>query len=115
MFDFENLNVYQKSRDIRKKIFTLLSDRSKADRFLVDQLKRAVISIILNIAEGTGKSSKADRRNFFVVARASVYEVVAVTDLLFDDGIISKEIKDDLYIDLETISKMLLGLINSLK
>lgn len=115
MFDFENLNVYQKSREFRTKIFAIISRNSNIDRFIMDQLKRSVISVILNIAEGTGKSSKADKRNFFTIARGSVYEVVAIVDILFDDKIITDENKKELYSELEAISKMLLGLINSLK
>lgn len=114
-FDFENLNVYQKAREFRTKLFSVLSSKHKLDRTIQDQLKRAAISIILNIAEGSGKFSKADKRNFFTTARGSAYEVVAIVDILFDDAVVSKEERADLYSDLEIISKMLLGLINSLK
>ena len=72
-------------------------------------------SIILNIAEGSGKFSKADKRNFYTIARGSMYDVVSIVDILFDDKIISEEERKDLYSDLETVSKRLLGLINSLK
>jgi len=115
MFDFENLNVYQKAREFRSKLFSTLSTKHKLDRTIQDQLKRAAISIVLNIAEGSGKFSKADKRNFYIIARGSTYEVVAIIDLLFDDGVIIEKERTDLYSDLETISKMLLGLINSLK
>ncbi|OGC21364.1 four helix bundle protein [candidate division WOR-1 bacterium RIFOXYB2_FULL_42_35] len=115
MFNFENLDVYHKARDFRTKLFALVSSKKSLDRWILDQLKRSAISVILNIAEGTGKTSKADKRNFFTIARASVYELVAISDILCDDRIISPEEKTGLYADLETISKMLLGLINSLK
>ena len=116
VFDFEKLEAYQKARDFRVKLFSIIFSKNKRERSMLDQLKRASISIILNIAEGSGKFSRADKRNFFTTARGSTYEVVAIINLLYhDDGVISKEEKDGLYIDLETSSKMLLGLINSLK
>ena len=115
MFDFEQLDVYHKARDFRKKLYTILATKNSIDRNLLDQLKRASLSIVLNIAEGSGKSSKADKRNFYVTARGSTYEVVAIMDILFDDGIIADDEKEGLYKGLETISKMLLGLINHLR
>lgn len=92
-----------------------ISHKSVIDKVLYDQLKRAVLSIVLNIAEGTGKSSKADKKNFFTIARGSTYEIVAIIDLLFDDGIIDDKQHQELYLIFEEVSKMLLGLINSLK
>ena len=56
-----------------------------------DQLGRASFSIILNIAEGSGKFSKPDRRNYFVTSRGSVFECVAVLDILCEQGTISKD------------------------
>lgn len=114
MFDFEKLIVYQKAKAARKATFGLLARKNKLDRIISDQLNRAIMAIILNIAEGTGKSSKADKRNFFTIARGSVYEVVAIIDILSDDGILNKEDHEKLYSIYEEISKMLLGLINSL-
>jgi len=115
MFDFEKLIVYQKAKSARKATYDLLARKSKLDRTASDQLNRAIMAIILNIAEGTGKSSKPDKRNFFTIARGSVYEVVAILDILSDDGILNSDEHDQLYSTYEEISKMLLGLISSLK
>jgi four helix bundle protein len=73
----------------------LFSSRS-LDRFVVDQLGRASFSIPLNIAEGSGKFSKPDRKNYFTTARASVFECVAVLDILCDEGKLSNEELADL-------------------
>jgi hypothetical protein len=45
MFDFENLDVYHKARELRKKIFALLSEKKKLDLVIGNQLKRAAISV----------------------------------------------------------------------
>jgi four helix bundle protein len=115
MFDFEKLFVYQKAKAARKATYDLLAKKNRLDRTTSDQLSRAIMAIILNIAEGTGKSSKADKRNFFTIARGSVYEVVAIIDILADDGILNKDDHEKLYSIYEEISKMLLGLIGSLR
>ena len=61
---------------------------NKLDRYVKDQLGRASFSIILNIAEGSGKFSKPDRRNYFVTSRGSVFECVAILDILSEQRII---------------------------
>ena len=54
----------------------------KLERYVIDQLGRASFSVPLNIAEGSGKFSKADRKNYFTTARASLFECVAVLVIL---------------------------------
>jgi four helix bundle protein len=115
MFDFEKLTVYQKSKEARKVLYATLAGKQRLDKATADQLKRSMLSIILNIAEGTGKATKADKRNFFTTARGSTYETVAIVDILRDDEIIDEADHQKLYSLFEEISKMLLGLINSLK
>lgn len=81
MFDFQNLAVYKKAKLFHVNCKNILLE-NKLDRFVVDQLGRASFSVPLNIAEGSGKFSKADRKNYFTTARASVFECVAVLDIL---------------------------------
>jgi|TARA_Y100000294_G_scaffold77903_1_gene73282 four helix bundle protein len=70
---------------------------------------------VINIAEGSGKFSKPDKRNFYIISRGSVYECVSLFELIFDENQIHKEKFNDFYQKFETLSKMLLGLINSQK
>ncbi len=113
MFDFENLEVYKKAKELNKEILRFLKENRGIDSYIRDQLKRASISIIINIAEGSGKFSKADKRNFYTISRGSVYECVSLIELIRDDEQISAEQFKFFYQKFETISKMLLGLINS--
>ena len=85
MFDFEKLQVYTKSKEFNKSVTSFLKN-NKADKATQDQLRRAAFSIMLNIAEGSGRFTKPDKRNFYVIARGSAFECVAIFDYLYDNG-----------------------------
>lgn len=112
MFDFEKLIAYQKARDVNKKIQKLLVEK-KVNAFLRDQLYRASVSMVINIAEGTGKLSKNDRKNFYVISRGSVFECASLLETLYDESVINSKELDSLKVDLEEVSRLLSGLINS--
>ena len=113
MFDFEKLDVYRKAKILNKNILNVLKSNKSIDSYVRDQLKRASISTVINIAEGSGKFSKADKRNFYTIARGSVYECVSLLELIYEDSFIPKSEFDNLYRDCAEVSRMLLGLINS--
>ena len=120
MFDFEKLNVYRKAKVFNDLIKIEVLSNPNLDKTFRDQIKLASISVALNIAEGAGRFSKADKRNFYVVARGSLAECVAILDLLQSEEIISSEKYKTFYFKAEEISKMLYAMIresegNSLK
>lgn len=79
----------------------------------MDQAVRASTSIALNLAEGNGRRSKADRRHFFYIARGSLYECLPLLEFFRRTGVISNSQSDQLKIDIEEISKMINALICS--
>jgi four helix bundle protein len=112
MFHFQNLEVYKKAKQIHldcKKIA-----ESCTEKHVVDQLKRASFSIPLNIAEGSGKFSPLDRKNYFTIARASVFECVSILDILYSENKISKSDFISLMNHCEQVSKMLFRMISNL-
>jgi four helix bundle protein len=113
MFDFEKLTVYRKAKELNKNVLKFLRENKNIDTCIKDQLRRASISMVINIAEGSGKFSRADKRNFYFIARGSVYECVSLLEIIFEENKIPKDIFDNYYSNFEEISKMLLGLINS--
>jgi four helix bundle protein len=80
-----------------------------------DQLRRASLSIALNIAEGSGRFTKPAKRNFYVIARGSVFETVAILEIFFELGYIEKSINQSFYLQAEELSKMLFAMIKSLE
>jgi len=71
MFDFENLEVYKKAKAFNSIMGKKVLCISILDSATKNQLRRASLSIALNIAEGSSRFSKADRKNFCVIARIS--------------------------------------------
>jgi len=115
-FDFEKFPVYRLSLDFVREAEELLVklDLPKNSR-LADQLSRASLSIPLNIAEGAGRYSRPDKKNYYITARGSAFECVAILDVLMSKRKIDQEAYSRYYAILEELSKMLSGLINSQK
>src|SRR5215813_958116 len=114
-FTFEKLHVYQKAVAFADEACTLTRSLPRGYFFLADQLNRAALSIAANIAEGNGRFTKADRRNFFGIARGSVQECVPLLELARRQSLIDDARHSELKANLEEISRMLSGLINGLE
>ena len=113
MFDFEKLTVYNKAKAFNKKVNAFLTI-TKLDRTTNDQLRRASFSIMLNIAEGSGRYTQADKRNFYIISRGSTFECVAIFDYLKDIEVINETQFQSFYNDLDELSRMLFSMIKSL-
>ncbi len=113
-FAFEKLIVYQKAVDFADRICEKTEVFPRGYGFLSDQLNRAALSIAANIAEGNGLFTKADRRNFFIIARGSIQECVPLLELAERRKLLTPIDHETLKSQLEEISRMLGGLINSL-
>jgi four helix bundle protein len=113
MFDFEKLDIYKKAKGFNANIRIFIKS-NKLDPTTKDQLRRASFSIVLNIAEGSGRFSKADRRNFYVISRSSIFECVAILDVLKDEQVLEKSQYQGFYHHGEEISKMLFAMIKNL-
>ena len=98
MFDFEKLEVYQKAKLFHSGVYNFILANKALDPSTKNQLRRASLSIMLNIAEGSSRFGKADRRNFFVISRGSVFECVAIFDFLKEEELVSKELHTDFYL-----------------
>lgn len=79
-FDHERLDVYKLSLDFLVFAERLLGGFPRGRAYFSDQLGRAALSIVLNVAEGAGKLSPADKRRFYQTARGSATESAALLD-----------------------------------
>ena len=114
MQSFKELEVWQVSRRFVAEVYCLLKKFPDAERYaLCDQLRRAVISIPSNIAEGFGRDTHKDFAHFLVQARGSLHEVETQLILAVDLGYIAEsEIPSA---TITSISKMLNVFIKRLK
>ncbi|MEX2010544.1 MAG: four helix bundle protein [Parcubacteria group bacterium] len=91
-FRFLDWPVYQDSRDLFSQLLDIAKTMPKEHRFdLGSQLLRSGSSIVLNIAEGSGKQSDREFNRFIEIALGSLYETVANLDLLKSAGFITDE------------------------
>jgi len=86
-FDHERLEVYQLALALDGQLHIALPRRGT--RALRDQLERASLSVVANIAEGAGRVAVKDKRRFYAIARGSATEVAALLDVLRARGDIS--------------------------
>lgn len=106
-FKFEELRVYKEAIELTSRLYILTKSWPSQYKFsLTDQLQRASLSIALNIAEGSGRTSK-DFSHFLSISRGSCYECVAILTVAFKQGVIDKKDFELLYNSLEYIAKML--------
>ncbi len=114
-FDFENLKIYQKTLEYVDFVYGITKDFPKSEMFsLTDQFKRASISICLNTAEGSG-GSKEEFTRFLKIARRSVRECIAITEIACRQRFIDDKTKQRSRNFCLELSKMINGLMKSLK
>jgi four helix bundle protein len=111
-FDHEKLKVYQLSISFVARANDLLTDVPK-NIAVHNQLDRASTSIPLNIAEGNGKYTPADRCRFFDIARGSALECAACLDVLVAKKKISSDTAAEGKAMLIEVVSMMVGLIRS--
>ena len=81
MLAYEKLDVYQRAIEFLALGTDLIRDAKRGDGPLVDQLRRASMSIPLNIAEAAGRTGADDRARFYAIARGSAMECSALLDV----------------------------------
>lgn len=115
-FRFLDWKVYKDSKELLEIIFKIVEKLPNKIKFnLGDQLTRSTLSIVLNIAEGSGKDSDKDMNRFFDISLGSAYETLAGIDVLKDNKYISVELFNKLFDRIQNIAKQLGGFKKKLK
>ena len=97
LFGFEKLEAYKKSRFLVKEICNILNSFPIEERFaLCNQMRRAVISIPSNIAEGMGRYSIREQIHFLEIAYGSLLEIYSQLQVSLDLGYISTNVYDNI-------------------
>ena len=113
MSDYKESKVWHKSMEMAKKVYLRCQGLPEDEKFgLNSQMKRSVISIASNIAEGSGRSTPKDVAHFVSIAQGSACELETQLILSIELGLINAD--PQLIQDLEMIRKMLHAFRNSL-
>ena len=112
-FDHEKLDVYRLAVEFVARANDVIEHLPRGRGYLSDQLQRAALSIVLNIAEGAGKFSQADKSSFYTRARGSATECAAVLDVCRKLNLVTPASTEENKAILDRIAKMLTKLIKS--
>ena len=108
------LEVYTIARQFVKESYKAVNQFPAEEKYvLVQQIKRAALSVHLNIAEGSSRKSEVERKRFYEIARGSLIEVDAALDVAADLEYCTAEDLQPLGAVLVKCFKYLSGLINS--
>lgn len=113
-FSFEGLRVYKAARQLVKDVYVLVNKLPAIENFaLSSQIRRAVVSVKANIAEGSGRNHPKDKAHFIDMAYGSLTETLCQLDVARDLGYISDNEFEDEKERIDIIGKQLSGLRSS--
>jgi four helix bundle protein len=116
MFNFEKLDVWQKSIALADQVYVVTKLFPADERFgLTNQMRRAAVSISSNIAEGCSRASKPDFRRFVEIAAGSTFELVSQARIARAQGFLAAAEHEKVYRDALEVVRMLTGLRDSLR
>ena len=115
-FNFEKLDVWQRAVELAAFVYDFTRALPSEERFgITGQMRRAVVSVSSNIAEGSSRSSRQDFARFVELAVGSLYELVSQGFIARKQGFIDEQVFQKLYSDSEELIRMLSGLRNHLR
>jgi four helix bundle protein len=114
VYSFEKLDLWKDVRTFIKDIYQITSNYPENEKFgLVNQMRRAAISISSNLAEGSSRTSAKDQSHFYQISYSSLMELLSQLIVSRDLDFISEEILSDIRNSIEKISYKLNSLRNS--
>lgn len=109
-FRFLEWDVYKRAKECLKEIFIISSKFPDVHKFgLMSQINRAAVSMVLNIAEGSGKNSDKELSRFFDISLGSIYEVISCLDIARDNKLVSAKDFDTIVEQLKIVARQLGG------
>jgi len=112
---FEDLEVWQKARELVKLVYSITGNSMfSKDYSLKDQMRRAAVSIMSNIAEGFSRRTRSEFRQYSFIAKGSIAELQSQLYVAIDQKYISDSEFHKSYQGADEIARMLSGLITYL-
>ncbi|KKR87934.1 MAG: S23 ribosomal protein [Candidatus Curtissbacteria bacterium GW2011_GWA1_41_11] len=114
-YRFEKLDVWKDAREFVTLVYKITENFPSKEKFgLIDQIRRAAISIVLNIAEGSAGRSDAEFKRFLKMAQGSLHEVIAGFYISSDRKFVNKNEFDQVYDFSQKLNARLNALIKKL-
>ncbi|MBK7427929.1 MAG: four helix bundle protein [Saprospiraceae bacterium] len=99
----QKLDIYQSTQQLVFECYKLSIQMPAEEKFgMISQIRRAALSVHLNLAEGSARKSELERKRFFEISRSSLVEIDAALDISNTLGYLEK-------IDIEPLGKELLN------
>lgn len=112
-YSYKQLDVYREAKNLVILVYAQLKKFPREEQYaLCDQLRRAVISVPSNVAEGSGRTSAKDQAHFYEMAFGSLMEVDCQMDITCELGYITKDERDILNVQISRVAAMLSGMRN---
>lgn len=113
-YSFEKLNVWQEAKKLVVDVYHLLEEFPKFEKYaLCDQIRRAVVSVPSNIAEGSGRKSLKEQIRFLEISYGSLMETFNQLLIAIDLTYITEESVEAIKPRIDAVAKMINGLSNS--
>lgn len=107
-YGFEKLQVWQDSKELSVLIYKVTAKFPTEEKFgLTSQMRRAIVSVSSNIAEGSSRNTKKDQAYFYGVAYSSLVEVLSQTLIASELNFLEKNNVDEIRIEVEKVSNKL--------
>jgi len=113
-YSFEKLKVWQEAKKLVVDVYNLLDDFPKFEKYaLCDQIRRAIVSVPSNIAEGSGRKSLKEQIHFLEISYGSLMETYNQLLIAIDLNYITEESVEAIKPTIDGVAKMINGLSNS--
>jgi len=113
-YSFEKLNVWQEAKKLVVDVYQLLDSFPKFEKYaLCDQIRRAVVSVPSNIAEGSGRKSLKEQIRFLEISYGSLMETFNQLLIAIDLTYITEESVEAIKPRIDAVAKMINGLNNA--
>jgi len=113
--NYRDLVVWQDSIQLSKTVYKVIEKFPKYEKYaLADQLRRSVVSVPSNIAEGQARKAPGDFRRFLYIALGSLAEIDTQLVLAQEFGYLDSDDTDEMFGQIQILRKKLYALINSL-
>lgn len=114
MYSFETLNAWQEARKLEVSVYQLLDNFPKFEKYaLCDQIRRAIVSVPSNLAEGSGRMSLREQIHFIEISYGSLMEAYNQLIIAADLNYIDEQSLESLKAPIDNVARMLNGLRSS--